>query len=455
MRGILPGTIDIGPLIRGLFVLICVTLLVSQASGAVRLTVDDARALAVQSNRGFLSSHEDVKKAEAEVTRAWSEALPDVSLDASYNRSFRVPSVFFSTVDEAGQTNTLELQLGFKNSYQTTVSVSQPIWSGGKVFTALKIARLYKEYSAAGSQAARANVVYTAERLFYTNALARAQLEVQQRALDAADRNLDVVEQKYSQGVVSEFEVLRARVEHQNILPLIIQAEGKVELSEKRLKSFLGIDLNADIEIIDVQEADTSLAGLPALPSLTGTALDRRPEMVQADRLTGITEKAIKVAGAERWPEINAVGAFDWSAASDDFTLRENNSKSWTAGVTLHFPIFTGGRVRGDVAEAKADHRQAVLAHDQMRDDVSLEVEEAYINLLQSKKSLDAQSATIASAEEGLKIANVRYDSGVGTQLEVLSAQTALTQARETRATALYVFRVARAQLKKATTVDL
>ena len=128
---------------------------------------------------------------------------------------------------------------------------------------------------------------------------------------------------------------------------------------------------------------------------------------------------------------------------------------SWSAGLNLTIPLFKGGATRGKVKAYRADHQQALLAQKETRDAVKLEVEEAYDLMLQAKKTLDIQGVTIELAEEGLRIANLRYESGIGTLLEVLSAQTALTEARDNLALAKFVFRQARAQLKKATTVDI
>jgi len=95
------------------------------------------------------------------------------------------------------------------------------------------------------------------------------------------------------------------------------------------------------------------------------------------------------------------------------------------------------------------------LARHQTVDDIELEVEEAYDHLLRAKEALDIQGNTIAQAEKGMDIANLRYESGIGTQLEVLSAETALRDARRILAEALFAFRQAKAGLKKATTIDL
>jgi outer membrane protein len=263
-----------------------------------------------------------------------------------------------------------------------------------------------------------------------------------------------VVEKSYSQGLVSEYELLRARVEKSNLIPQILAAESQVRLSEKRLKSFLGLDLGESLSLVERTD-DTTLSSLPPLPSAKNRALARRPEVLQLDYLTDITGKAISVAKAEYWPSLKAVSSYNWSSQSDALTLDENISRSLTAGLELTFPIFSGLERSGTVSQAKADHIQTRLKAAQLDDDVRLQVEEAYDRILQAKKSLDVTGETIAQAEEGLKIANLRYESGVGTQLEVLSAQAALTDARNAQAEALFFFREARARLKRDATIDL
>jgi len=414
-----------------------------------QLTINDVRQQAIESNRAYLSAKEDVSIAQSEITRAWADALPDISFDANYNRHFTVPSIFFVADGE-----TVELQTGFKNSFGAQISARQSLWHGGKVLTALQIARLYKSYSLAVASQMEAEVLYNAERLFYSAILARAQLDLWQQALESNTANLEVVEKLFAQGMVSEYEVLRAKVEKQNIIPRLLGAESELRMSHKRLKSFLGIELDEAVVLVEDQ-TDTSIDELPSPSELTASAYANRPEIEQAEDLAHIAQKAVRIARADYWPSFDAVGAYTWQSASDDFTLSNNESSSWTAGLVVSFPIFTGGRTRGQVAWRKAQNNQAQLNLQQVRDDIALQVEEAYDLLIQASEALIIQETTIAAAEEGLRIANLRYESGVGTQLEVLSAQTALTQAREIQAQALFTFRLARSGLKKATSIAL
>ncbi|MCP4683949.1 MAG: TolC family protein, partial [bacterium] len=282
----------------------------------------------------------------------------------------------------------------------------------------------------------------------------RSRLSVLEKSYEANTYSLDVIEKKYAQGMVSEYELLRARVEQSNLRPQILRAESELRLSEKRLQSFLGIDLDEQLIVLEEVD-DTSLVLLPPLADLTTTALAERAEMRQADYFSNITHKAIRVARADYYPSLAAVMDYSWSAQSDAMTLTENQSRSWTAGLNLSIPIFKGGQTRGAVTQAVADHSQARLARLQTVDDIKLEVEEAYDRILQAKEALDIQGNTIAQAEKGMDIANLRYESGIGTQLEVLSAEAALRDARRILAEALFSFQQAKAGLKKATTIDL
>lgn len=421
------------------------------AQDARVLTVDDVRRLALEYNRDYLTAQQEVERADARVVEARAGALPRIDGDAYYNYNFRVPTQFIEADGEP-----MEFQFGFKNAFGAGISLRQSIYQGGKVFTALSIARLYRDYTRAGAAEVGSDVVFNGEVLFYGAIFRQSQVAVLQKAIEAAEYNLSTIEKMRDQGMVSEFEVLRARVERNNLLPQLIAAESDVELARKRLKSFLGLELNALIDLVDTPAgADTSLAGLAPMDQYIDSALEARPAVQQAELLTEITRKAVKIAQADYWPHLEAVSNWGWSSQSDDFTLQENNSTSLTAGLIVSVPIFTGFERQGKVSQAKVDYNQSRLAESQTRDRVRLEVEEAYYQLQQAKKSLDIQGVNIEEAQEGLNIANVRYESGVGTLLEVLSAQVALTDARNANAEALFNFRVAEARLKRATTTQL
>ncbi len=419
----------------------------SQAKTA--LTVADVRLRAVSFNRQYLSAKQDLRQAESQVKSARAGVFPDIDFSSSYDRNFIIPSFFVTANGES-----MEFKTGFKNNFGYSLSVNQSIWEGGKVITAWQIARLYRDYTNFNLDAVQSEVLYNADLLFYNAIFQRSVLETLRRAHEATSYNMQTVEKQFQQGMVSEFDLLRARVENANLEPQVLQAESEVILAQKRLKSFIGMPLRDSVTLIE-DAMDTSLTRLPDLESLVTTALESRPETQASRKLTSITKKAVSIAKAEYWPTLDASYRYSSSASSDSWNLDENVSKSSTVGLRLNFKIFDGFQRSSDVAYRRADHEKSRIAEEQLADNVRLEVEQAYDQLVRAKKSLDIQKETIAQAEEGLKIANLRYEQGVGTQLEVLAAQSALTNARNSLAQALFFFRTSKAQLKKATTVDI
>ncbi|MCP4705809.1 MAG: TolC family protein, partial [candidate division Zixibacteria bacterium] len=232
----------------------------------------------------------------------------------------------------------------------------------------------------------------------------------------------------------------------------LISAESNLNLSRKRLKSFLGLPLNENISLI-ADLSDTFSVNLPTLDTLIIMAINERPELKQANLNKRGRKKAVRIAkGDWLYPNIYANATYQMTGSSQDIKFDAGDrSDSWAASLTVNIPIFDGARTIGEVRKAKVDYYQAKLTEQQLLDDIKLEVEQAYDNLIQAGKALETQTETITSAEEGKRIADLRYESGIGTQLEVLSVQTALTLARTQYIQTVHSYRLAKAALKKAT----
>ncbi len=412
------------------------------------LTIESVRERVLEANRRVLSAREEVRKAQADIVTARAGAFPNIRLSSRYQRNFSIAPVYFEANGEIQQ-----LKFGFENTFGASISLRQPIWKGGKVFTAYKIAKQYHKYSQLGADQVGAASMYQGEVLFYQVILDNARLKVLRQALKTAEKNLEVVEAHYQQGMVSKFELMRAKVERSNILPKILAAESEVRLSRKRLQSFLNLDLDQPVILLEPED-DTLTGNLPPLDDLIDTALVSRREMQQSDLMVEMTRRAIRVAKAGYYPSLEAVSDFSWQSQADEFTIGKNEATSFTAGLVLSFPLFDGGVTRGTVGKMKAEHRQSQINQEELADQIRLEVEQAYDRLIQARETIEIHQENIAQAEEGLRIAELRYKAGEGTLLEILSAQTALTDARTAMAEARFMLRTSEAGLKLAGNID-
>jgi outer membrane protein len=127
----------------------------------------------------------------------------------------------------------------------------------------------------------------------------------------------------------------------------------------------------------------------------------------------------------------------------------------WTAGAQVSWNLFDSGLTRGKIMESQANYEKARLDVDESRRQIELEVRTAYSNFIEAREVLESQKEVQAEAEEALRLAEARMTAGSGTQLDVLSAQTALTQARTTQAQALHDYSVARARVQRAVGDDM
>ena len=146
-----------------------------------------------------------------------------------------------------------------------------------------------------------------------------------------------------------------------------------------------------------------------------------------------------------------AYGAHN-SQFSDDI-LHDVSGPS--AGVELKWNIWDGNLTKGRVIEAQALHRRAQVDFDDTVRKVELQVRTAYSGFLEAREILESQKKVQEQAEETLRLAVSRYEAGTGTQIDLLNAQTALTEARTTQIEALHRYSVARARLDRATGQDV
>lgn len=410
------------------------------SASARTLTLDEAVQEALKGNQDYQIARTELEKAEAEIQSATADAYPHLTLGSTYTRNLEVPEIVFG-----GQT----FRLGTENQIDAGLTLKQPIWQGGKVLAAIKIARTYRKYTEEAVHEVEAEVVFNVRQSFLDVILARDVVNVYRDALAAADLNLEIVSKMQAQGVVSEYEKLRAEVEVANLRPQLLQAQNRADLALHALRNFLSLETSDEIEL-QYSFDSTNVGQVLSLPHITELAIANRSVLRQQDHLKEITRRAVGIAKAENSPKFDFVSQYGWRYQADDFGLDgENWSPNWTASISMSFPIFNGFSTKASVRKAKVDRQQAEMSYEKMREQVELQVRDAFLRYGEANERLQSQRKTIEQAEEGLRISRIRYQNGIGTQLEILSSESALTLARSnfvqaTHDAALAVYRLLR-----------
>ncbi len=415
------------------------------ATPPTTLTLQDCLDLALKQNPSILKAQEEIRRTHGVVVEARAPAIPQVTASGQYQR-----------IDKT----TIDVQPGgigiFQNQEQpwnAQIEVSQLVYAGGRVSAALRAAKLSDQIAALGFQRTVADTILSVRSAFYQILLNKAQVEVREQSVKLLEQQLRDAQSRFDVGAVPRFNVLRAEVELANAKPPLIRAQNDLRLSKESLVKLLAIDSSNQTNSFTPINFEGKLVyehRAWELPTALQQALDHRPELLQAERQVGVAKANVKVASSGYKPEASVFGNYGWhdSTFSDDV---DNSRDGWTVGARMTWAIFDGMLTHGRVAQARAQLQEANLDYADTRRQVELEVRQAYSDYLQTLELLEAQKKTVEEAEESLRLAEARFRAGTGTQLDVLSAQTALTDARSNEVQALHDYNVALATLERVT----
>jgi outer membrane protein TolC len=418
----------------------------SSATNAVipqPLSLADAVNLALRRNPNILRAQKDLEAAQGVVIQTRAIAIPKVGLAGNYSAA--QPSDV-DTITSPG------LTFGNDQNWATQVKLVQSLYEGGRILSALRVARLTKERSMLDYQTAVADTVVQVEVTYYDVLLALQQITVQEASVELLTRELADTTRRYDAGTVPRFNVLRAEVELANARPKLIRARNSYRITKNTLVNQLGFSIPKEA----LEDIPLTLAGKLAaepykieLPQAIALALERRTELSALRKTQALRKEDIVNAKAPYKPSLQAYGGYDVhnSLLSHDLTDEKNG---WIAGVLLTWSLYDGNRTKGKVMEATALYERAGVELDDTGRRIELEVRTAYSNFIEADEVLKSQEKVVEQAEEALRLARARSEAGTGTQLDVLSAQTALTEARSTQIQALRDYSVARARLERA-----
>ncbi len=414
-----------------------------RGQGPLRLTIDDAVDRAIRLNEDVLVARTDAAEAAGQVREVRAQSLPEITANMNYTRNVQTPVLFFNTPEGVQQ-----IQIGNDNEYSFGLNLRGPIldFSLGPARTA---ARLARDAGVAGVEAARTSVALRTRTAYYTVLLDGALLDVQEKALEQARFRLSQVESMYEAGTASQFDLLTAQVEVDNIRPQLIEARNRLELDLNELKRTIGVPLDRPVALVDSfpEPGAGELAQDRAIERALGNRHDLESQRIsvglQRERLTSERRSAL--------PSLEYTATLSRRASSDALNPPERDfSQSTAVGVALEFPLFDGRARSGRIQQAEAAMRRAQFRLQRLERDVRLDVQQAILARRAALQQIQASRSNVRRAERALEIAQVRFENGLSTQIEVNDAELAVTEARSNFARALFQYATARAELQAA-----
>jgi outer membrane protein TolC len=407
------------------------------------ISLADCVNLALQQNGAILKAKSDLEASHGVVVQTRAIAQPKAQLTGQFQ------AIDENSIDTPRQS---PFAFGTDKSWAAGIQLVQSVYEGGRIKSALRTARLTQEQSLLEYQTTVVDTLLAVRVAYYDVLLAEQQIVVREASVNLLSKEFDDQQRRFEAGTVPRFNVLRAEVAVANARPPLIRTRNAHRIAKNNLANLLGYNLPREVwEDIPLRLSDTLDVGPYAieLPAAIAQALERRSELGALRKAEALRLEAVANANSGYKPSVQVFGGYGArsSAFESDLTVERHG---WLAGAQMSWNIFDGFLTQGKVTEAKALHQKSKTELDDATRRIELEVRTAYSFFVEAREVLESQKKVQEQADEALRLARARTDAGTGTQLEVLDAQTAFTEARTTQVQAMYGYIVARARLERA-----
>ena len=404
-------------------------------------TLKKAIKIATENNNNMIVAREEVKKAKGALMQARGRALPSLSLTGTYTHQSQLSSFNIGGVS---------MTFGRNDTYSSQLTLSQPIFVGGKIVRGIQISSLGLDIANLGLEGQERETVYETIQSFYSCLLAKELVEINSEAVTRLEENYNSTKIRYQRGIVPEIHLLRAKVELENAKPSLLEAKNNLILSIKNLKRIL--NTKEDFFI------DGKLLYKPYIiedkETLKQKLLDSYPLLGQLEKTIDMQRKNISIARSSHWPSIYLSSNYILKVTEGSFSMGGPEG-SWNAMVTFELPLFKGFQTLGAVKEAKAVHEQSQKEYKENKALILIQFEKAWNKLIESEKIIKSQKLNVKRAKKSYDIIRIRYAKGLNSYLDLLSVQLALKQAKVHFAQSVYNYITSKANLEKLAGVTL
>lgn len=401
------------------------------------LTVEQAVRLVLATHPAARQAAEGLAASEAQVAQSRSRYYPQVSAVGSATRSAPIPSIEIAPGTA--------FSLAPRMRYVSSVSVHQTVWDFGERSAMVEFARTRGPNAQAELALVQSSLAFRTIDGFYAALFLEQSLQVQDEQIDALAHHLAVATERASTGAATDFDVLTTQVRVATARSQRIDVASQLDRQRIELRQLLGLP---DERSLNFKGAFMLTPIGLDVDSLLTAALASRQELLLARDAEASAAAARRVASMGHRPELSVdVQAGVRNGYVPNLDRMKGN---WDATVSVRVPVFDGGRTRAQVDEAEAGLRAARERTRTMERRVEGEVREAISDVRASLAKLETSDLQVDQAEAAVSLAETRYRAGVSTNLEVLDAQTALSQARLLQLRAQYGFVRSRYNLERA-----
>lgn len=409
------------------------------AQNTLTLTLDKALEIALDENPTIKVAAEEIALKKVASKEAWQSLLPEASLNGSLDHTIKAAEMKLNDMSfKMGQDGT--------NTANAGLSINLPLFAPA-VYRAMSMTKTDIELAVEKSRASELDLINQVTKAYYQLMLAQDSYEVLQGSYKLAEDNFNVVNAKYQQGAVSEFDKISAEVQMRSIKPNVISAANAVTLAKLQLKVLMGITADVDIKTDDNLTNYESMLFANQLKE-EDMSLDNNTTMKQFELNMKLLEKNVKSLRTNFIPTLSMSFSYQYQSLYNpninffDYTWSNSSSLMFN----LSIPLYRANNFT-KVKSARIQMRQLDWNRIDTERKLNMQVVSYRNNMTASSEQVVSNKENVMQAEKAVQIAGKRYEVGKGTVLELNSSQVSLTQAQLTYNQSIYDYLTAKADL--------
>ena len=434
-----------GLLLSVIFILLCGLPAAAQSP----LSLREAVKTALEKNSSLEAFTAAQQAAERKIQEARSGFLPKVNYSESWTRSDNPVFVFSSllTQHQFGEDNFLLGPLNrpdFLNNFQSLVTADQTLFDAGQTKHAVREASLGKDIAGEDHRLTSMEMIASVVHAYYDAALSADEVQAADQALRSAEADLQHAENVRSAGLSTDVDVLSIRVHVAGVREQQIRRAADLDVARAALDDALGEPLDTAYRLTTPLAPATSPSGVVA--DFEKTAVAERPEARQAKLSTSLAESQAADARSKLLPDVALHGAFE----ADRQNFYDRGGANWTVSLGLRWNLFNGFSDKAQIEETKSQLRRSQALQTSAESAIRLQVRRAYADLHAAEQRINVAKASVAEAEESLRITQNRYQAGMNNVTDLLRTETAVLDARTRYLAAIHDQRIAAMLLELA-----
>ncbi|MDR2291904.1 MAG: TolC family protein [Prevotellaceae bacterium] len=411
-------------------------------AGILKITLKQAIEIAQSESPTIRIADQNIELKKTAEQEVYAGLFPQVSAVATYSRALKKQTM---VMDFGGQQQ--RIQVGSDNSYSGGIQINLPLFAPS-LYKTVNLSKTDIELSKEKAAASRLDLINQVVKAYYQLLLAQDSYVVLEKSYKNAEENYKNIDAKYKQGLVSEYDKIRAEVQMRSIKPNVVSAANGISLAMLQLKVLMGIDPTVEIAI-EGNLKDHERGMLTRQIYASALNLEQNSDLKQLDLNTEMLKKQLSIQRTNYLPTLSASFGYMYTSLNNDFRVFHYNWFPYsTLGLNLNIPLFN--------AATSKKTKQIKIQIQQMHDtrlnterQLNMLVQSYLNNMSASVEQVISDKENINQAEKGRTIAIKRYEVGAGTILEVNDSEIALTQAELVYNQSIYNYLTAKADLYK------